>query len=163
MPDRPGSLVSTRCSLNATARCMFRKVCRGAMVMHSRGSSVIKFCIASQLLFGRGPAGSFAFGILGYARAPRSLRLFLLFPLSRGNKRLLRDNPRRNSRGGKISGERADEAPLSSARFTARRFCQFPTNRPAIRSLAIDRDITGAARKFRWQSLRGGNLKFLAM
>jgi len=119
---------------------MFREVCRGAMVMHSRESSVIKFCIASQLLFARGPAGSFAFEILGYARAPRSLRQpFLLFSLSRGNKRLLRDSPRRNSRGGKISstGERAEVVPLSSMGFTARRFCQFPTSRPAIRSLAI--------------------------
>jgi len=126
---------------------MFREVCRGAMVMHSRESSVIKFCIASQLLFARGPAGSFAFEILGYARAPRSLRQpFLLFSVSRGNKRLLRDSPRRDSRGGKISstGERAEApkaVPLSSRDLS---LVDFVNSRRVGRRFARSRsDITG--------------------
>lgn len=77
---------------------------------HRRGASVIKFCIATQLLFGRGPTGSFAFKIF-QARifvfspslflSPLSLCFTLFFSIARQRATtgqfLLRD-----SRRGKI-------------------------------------------------------------
>lgn len=128
------------------------------------GASVIKFCIAcTQLLFGRGPTGSFAFKIFRSKNfRPPSLHLYLklslppflavslYFFLSRDNERPPRDNSRReiveeekSYRRGKtqLRKSSAESAKLSSAQVTTRRrFCQFSTNWPTARSLARDRE-----------------------
>jgi len=70
-----------------------------------RGATVIKFCTATQLLFGRGPTGSFAFKILRVRIFvfPLSFSLcFTLFFLSKQQAFFTGQFPLKNSRRGKI-------------------------------------------------------------
>lgn len=146
-------------------------VCFGKFARHHgyafgrrRGAGVIKFCGATQLLFGRAPTGSFAFKIhqsknfrLPLCHSlPATLALFFFFffsiarqraflhgtiPVERGEKSRGEEKSYRRGKRRSLRKSSAESAKLGSAQVTTRRrFCQFSTNWPTARSFARDRD-----------------------